>query len=74
MRIEIMGSGCEKFLTLYENTMSVVNELGLDATVSKVVKYGTIVPAIAVDGTIKSVGKVLSIDEIRNLLTDMGKP
>lgn len=73
MRIEVMGSGCERFLTLYENTKSVVDELGLDATVSKVVKYGTMVPAIAVDGTLKSVGKVSSIDEIRELLIDMGK-
>lgn len=44
MRIEIMGPGCEKFLTLYENTKLVVDELGLDATISKVVKYGTMVP------------------------------
>jgi len=76
MRIEILGTGCPKCKKLAENAQQAVSELGLEAEIVKVtdiqeiIKRGVIMtPALAVDDDVRSVGKVLSIDEIRKLLS-----
>ncbi len=71
MKIEILGTGCPKCKKLTQNAEEAVKELGIDAEIIKVTKineimnYGVMVtPALAIDGNVKSAGKVLSKEEI----------
>ena len=74
-KIQILGTGCPKCKMLMANAETAVKELGIQAEISKVdqiqdtVKMGVMMtPALAVDGTVKSAGKVLSSDDIKKLL------
>jgi small redox-active disulfide protein 2 len=76
MKIQILGTGCPKCKKLEENARSAVLELGLDVEVEKVseineiMSFGVMItPSLAVDGNVKSSGKVLSVEEIKGLLT-----
>lgn len=71
----MLGTGCAKCKTLYENVKKAVEESGKDAEVVKVedipsiMKYGVMsTPALVVDGQVKSSGKVASIIEIMAML------
>ncbi len=75
MKIEILGMGCQKCRILYENTLSAVKELGVDAEVvkvedlSKVIEYAVMItPALVINGTVRSMGKVLDKEEIISLI------
>ena len=75
MKIEILGVGCPKCKQLTANTEAAVKELNIAAEISKVTnidkitEYGVMMtPALAVDGTVVSAGKVLSKDEIKKFL------
>jgi small redox-active disulfide protein 2 len=77
MKIQILGTGCPKCKLLFENAQTAVQTLGLDATLEKVEKITDIVafgvmttPALAVDGQVKSAGKVLSSEQVAELLKD----
>ena len=76
MKIEILGTGCAKCKKLFENAQEAVKALGLGAEVIKVEDLQQIInagimitPAIAVDGEVKSAGKVLSVDEIKKIIS-----
>lgn len=76
MKIQILGTGCPKCKQLTENAEKAIKELGLDAEIEKVsgiaeiAKFGVMMtPALAIDGEVKAVGKVLSPSEIQNLLS-----
>ncbi len=75
MRIEILGSGCPKCKKLAENVEAAVKDLGIEAEVTKVTALKEIMdrgvmltPALAVDGDVKSAGKLLTVDEIKKML------
>ena len=76
MKIEILGTGCPKCKKLYENTQSAVKELGRgDIEVVKIEDIKEITargvmmtPALAVDGQVKSTGKVASPADIKAML------
>ena len=75
MKIEILGMGCPRCKKLYENVKQAVKDTGKEAEVvkvediAKITDYGILAtPALAIDGNIKSSGKVLSQDEIKKLL------
>ena len=75
MNILIIGPGCAKCKTLAQFTEQAVEELGLTAEINKVTDLKQIMalgvmmtPALAVNGTIKVVGKVPSIPEIKAIL------
>ena len=75
MIIKILGSGCKKCITLAENTQTALSNLGLNAEVVKVTDFAAIAahgvmstPALAIDDTVLSVGKVLSEAEVEKLL------
>lgn len=75
MKIEILGVGCPKCKQLTANAEAAVKELNLQAEIGKVTdidkvtEYGVMMtPALAVDGTVVSSGKVLSRDEIKKIL------
>lgn len=74
--IQILGTGCPKCKTLYANAEAAAKALGIDARIEKVdkiahiIKFGVMTtPALVVDGVVKNAGRVLSADEIKNLLT-----
>lgn len=73
--IQILGTGCPKCKSLLANAEEAVKALGIDARISKVdriadiVKFGVMTtPALAVDGQVKSAGKLLSAEEIKRFL------
>ncbi len=75
MRIQVLGTGCAKCKQLTANAEKAVAELGVQATVEKVEDLREIMkfrvlstPALVVDGSVKSLGRVLSPDAIKELL------
>lgn len=75
MKIQILGMGCPKCKQLTANAEQAVKEAGIDATVEKVsdlqeiMKFGVLTtPALAIDGEVKSAGKLLSPKDIAGLL------
>jgi small redox-active disulfide protein 2 len=75
MKIQILGTGCPKCKKLTQHAEEAVKALGLDAEIEKVtqindiIKFGVLMtPAVAIDGAVKSVGKLLSVEEIKGLL------
>lgn len=75
MKIEVLGTGCAKCKTLYENTKKAVEESGQNAEIVKIedipsiMKYGVMsTPALVIDGQVKFSGKVASVAEIMGML------
>lgn len=75
MLIKILGTGCKKCITLSENAQQAVNNLGLDAQITKITDVVEIAslgvmstPALAIDDKVVSMGKVLTPAEIEALL------
>jgi len=74
LKIEILGTGCPKCEELAKNAEAAIEQLGLDAVVSKVTDIVEIAnrgvmmtPALSVDGEIKLVGKVATPEELKTL-------
>ena len=74
-RIQVLGPGCARCAKLKENADKAVYELGIEATVDKIEDINAITgfgvmmtPALAIDGEVKAVGKVLSPEEIKKML------
>ncbi|MBN1867540.1 TM0996/MTH895 family glutaredoxin-like protein [Candidatus Sumerlaeota bacterium] len=73
--IEILGAGCPKCKKLAENAEAAAKELGIEyelvkvTDIQEILKFGVMMtPALAVDGDVKSAGKVLSTEEIKKAL------
>jgi len=76
MKIEILGVGCPNCKQLTVNAEAAVKELNIQAEIGKVTdidkitEYGVMMtPALAIDGTVVSAGKVLSKDEIKKIIS-----
>lgn len=74
--LQVLGPGCPKCEKLKEHAETAVKELGIEASVEKITDitritdFGVMMtPALAVDGEVKVVGKVPSVEEIKKLLT-----
>ncbi|MGB6327764.1 MAG: thioredoxin family protein [Halarcobacter sp.] len=72
MKIEILGTGCNKCKALEENAKKAVAEAGVFAQVEKVedivkiMEYGVMnTPGLVINGEIKSTGKLLNSEEIK---------
>jgi small redox-active disulfide protein 2 len=75
MLIKVMGPGCKKCHEAEKVVREAVAEAGSDATVEYVTDIAEIArqgifstPAVVVDGTVKSVGKVPSRAEVKTWL------
>ncbi|HEY9055443.1 MAG TPA: thioredoxin family protein [Rectinemataceae bacterium] len=75
MKIQILGAGCAKCKLLEQHAREAVAELGIHAEIEKVTDTDAILdmgvmmtPALAIDGDVKSVGKVLTKDQIKPYL------
>lgn len=71
MKIQILGSGCPKCKTLEEKAREALSEMGIEAEVIKITDMEEIMnmgvmmtPALAIDDDVKTVGKVLTTDQI----------
>ena len=78
-KIEILGPGCPKCQTLQRNAEAAVKESGLEAEIIKVsdlkqiMAYGVMMtPGLVVVGVVKSVGKVLTVQDIKTILENAG--
>jgi len=76
MEIKILGTGCPKCKTLEKLTREVMEQNGIDATVTKVediyqiMKYGVMTtPALVVNEKVEIKGRIPSADEIKQILT-----
>lgn len=75
MKIEVLGTGCSKCKILEEATKQAVAQSGIFAQIEKVedimkiMEYGVMsTPALVIDGKVISTGKVLSINEIVEMI------
>ena len=74
--VQVLGPGCAKCEKLKHNAEEAVEQSGVEATVEKITDINVITgfgvmmtPALAIDGDVQSVGKVLSSGDIMKLLT-----
>ena len=74
-KLQILGSGCAQCNQLAERTQAAATALNLEYGMEKVsdlkmiMSFGVMrTPALVVDGAVKVVGRVPSVDEIKALL------
>ncbi len=77
MKIEILGPGCSRCVSLAANAEAAAKSLGISYELSKVTQISDIMkrgvmmtPALAINGELKSAGRVLSESEVMTLLAD----
>ena len=75
-KIQILGTGCPKCKTLFANAEKACEGFDGECAVEKVEDINEIVgfgvmmtPALVIDGEVKTVGKVISPEEIARLLS-----
>ncbi|MDD4904166.1 MAG: thioredoxin family protein [Candidatus Bipolaricaulis sp.] len=75
MRIEVLGTGCPKCKAAVANAQKAVAESGVQAEIVKIENLMDIAargvmmtPALVIDGDVKVVGKVPTVDEIKKWL------
>lgn len=75
MKIEILGTGCSKCKALEEATKQAVAQSGKFAQIEKVedimkiMEYNVMsTPALVIDGQVVSIGKLLTINEIKDFI------
>ncbi len=76
-RVKILGSGCARCNKLEDATVSALGELGKETAVDHVREYEDIMaygvmslPALVVDGEVVSAGKLLTVAELKELLSE----
>ncbi len=74
-KLQVLGPGCPKCVELAKRTQEAANALGGDFEVEKVsdlkqiMSFGIFTtPALVVDGEVKVVDQVPSVDEIKKLI------
>jgi small redox-active disulfide protein 2 len=75
MIIQVLGTGCTRCKTLFENAQKAVTELGVDALVEKIEDIQQIMafeilmmPGLVIDGVVKAAGRVPSAEDIKQLI------
>lgn len=74
--IKVLGPGCPKCQTTYNNVLAAIQETGVEAEVEKIedimemMKYDILTtPVLMIDGKSVIKGRVADISEIKQLLT-----
>lgn len=74
-KVEILGPGCQKCKFVEKRVNETIEGLGIDAKVEavtdigKITEYGVMVtPAVVVDGSVKSEGRIPTREEIEKWL------
>jgi small redox-active disulfide protein 2 len=75
MIIQVLGTGCAKCKTLYDNANKAVQEAGVDALVEKVEDIRQILefqvlmmPGLVIDGYVKAAGRIPTVEEIKRMI------
>ena len=75
VKIEVLGAGCANCKKLEANAREAVGLAGIEAEIVKVTDYGEIVsrgvmstPGLAIDGEVKSTGRIPSAGDIAEWL------
>lgn len=75
MKIEVLGTGCPKCNLLEQSAKAAAEKLGISyelvhvKDINEIMRRGVMMtPALAIDGTVKVMGKVPSAEEIAKLL------
>jgi small redox-active disulfide protein 2 len=75
MKIEVLGSGCPKCMSMEQNVMKAIAELAVTAEVEKVTDIQQIVqrgvmstPALVIDGTVVLQGKSPTVEQLKELI------
>jgi small redox-active disulfide protein 2 len=78
-KIQILGTGCARCQQLTANAEKAVQGLGIAAEIEKVTEIKEILkfqilmtPGLAINGKVKSAGRVPSPEEIREMLVEEG--
>ncbi len=76
MEIKILGTGCSKCKTTYNNVLEALKETGVQADVTKIedieeiMKYNVLTtPVLMIDNIVKVKGRIADIIEIKAFLT-----
>lgn len=76
-QIKVLGPGCPKCKTTFNNALEAVNKSGIEANVEKVedieemMKYNILsTPVLMIDEEIKIKGRAAQVSEIVDLLTN----
>jgi small redox-active disulfide protein 2 len=75
MKIQILGTGCPKCGALERNAREAMAKTGIQAEIEKITDLDDIMamgvmvtPALAIDGEVKKAGKVLTEEEISEII------
>ncbi|MBN8687509.1 MAG: TM0996/MTH895 family glutaredoxin-like protein [Chitinophagales bacterium] len=76
MNIKVLGPGCPKCKTTYNNVLEALKQTGAEAQVEKIedieemMKYNVLTtPVLMIDEVVRIKGRVADIKEIKELLT-----
>jgi small redox-active disulfide protein 2 len=74
--IKVLGPGCAKCKTTYNNVLEAIKKTGIEAEVLKIedieemMKYNVLTtPVLMIDEVVKVKGRVADVNEIRQLLS-----
>lgn len=75
MKIQVLGPGCAKCTKLMDTATAAAKELGVAcefekiSDVNQIMAFGVMMtPALVVNGEVKSVGKVPSLEDMKKML------
>ena len=75
MKIEVLGGGCRSCEKLEAATRDALAQLDMVVPIEKVTDYAEIVtygvmstPALSIDGEVKVVGRIPSVEELKELI------
>ncbi len=78
MKVQILGTGCPGCQRLKAGAADAIKELSMEAEIEEVTEVDKIMnmgvmrtPALVINGEIKSVGKVLSKEQVIKILEDV---
>lgn len=74
--IKVLGPGCPKCKTTYNNVLEAVKQMGIEAEVTKIedieqmMKYNVLTtPVLMIDDVAKVKGRIVDVKEIKELLS-----
>ncbi len=80
MKIQILGTGCQKCGKLADAVEKAVEASGTGCEIEKVTDINRIIsfgvmmtPALVINGAVQTVGKVPSVEEIKELIKNTNK-
>jgi small redox-active disulfide protein 2 len=77
MKVQILGKGCSRCVALGDAVQKAAELCGVTCEIEKVTNmaqiasYGVMqTPALVVDGKVKSTGKILTVDQVKEILVE----